>query len=635
LYVDHGAAVAVRSAPLGHVTRAGGKKEGPSRSQQLAPIVHHAAQSGAVLTVHATKKGAERLAACLAGDLEDNPDTVSLVTLAELRLGLNHPLVPVLRLGVAYHHAALPSDLQAEIEGAVRSGAISIVCSTTTLTEGVNLPVRTVIVCERGFYDGKEFHEMIDSADLMNAVGRAGRAGRETDGWIVIAREYGETSPRDALREIDRDQEIRSTLNVASSLEDLAAYEALLYDTAGVVLVDVPQTVDGFLAYCWYLADAFAALEPESRGAAVVDGIQQTLAWQQLPEDIRLRWEALARRVAVTFEETDPAKRGRWARSGARLSANAILESVAETAAIAAAGVAGDQLADPLAVLDVLLADGRLGLLLDLVPERDRRFKKRRYGATELAAVDVVALVRDWVGGVALADLVEEHLAEVESSDDDAFRFEQLSTFLTRVCEHHLPWTLGTILGWINESREEGLCPALPAYVHYGIASEVALELMNGEVRSRRLAVAVADSALTAGVRVETLRAWLTGLGASAWREDFAAGPAEVGDLLQFLHDPTAAIGGQLLDGLSIVLQVDDGGEWDPDIELPVNYLVTDEHPRPLAVVSPNGDVLASIRTTEHRHLSVLIDAGFQLLATPVPADDGPLTAVVLRADLE
>ena len=59
---------------------------------------------------------------------------------------------------------------------------------------------------------------------------------------------------------------------------------------------------------------------------------------------------------------------------------------------------------------------------------------------------------------------------------------------LTRVCEHHLPFVLGTILEWINEDLVDEVCPALPAHVHYGVADREALELLTHGVRSRRLA---------------------------------------------------------------------------------------------------------------------------------------------------
>lgn len=637
LYVDEGEAVATRSTTLGQVVRAGKSTEKPSRSEQLAPIVRLAARAGSVLTVHATKISAERLAAVLAAGEDERDEVQVLVHLAEQRLGRSHPLISVLRRGIAYHHAALPTDIQAEIEAAVRAGAVHTVCSTTTLTEGINLPVRTVIVCDRGYWDGERFNELIDAAGLMNAAGRAGRAGRETEGWVVVTYEYGATNPRQALRELDRQLDIRSTLNSDGALAELGEYEALIHGTAELVLTNVPPAVDSFLAHCWYLADAANVVNPDDRRVKVLEGIQDTLAWQQLPSSIRARWESLGERVAAAYGASDQAQRRRWARSGARLSANAVLDDVARTAGLACDQLTESQWRDPVAVLTAVLADGRLAQLLELAPDRDSRFKRRRYGATELVPVDTGALVLDWVRGVALADLALTHLAEVETAEDDGYRFEQLSTFLTRICEHHLPFTLGTILGWINEGRTLELCPTLPAHVHYGVATPGGLELMTHGVRSRRLAVAVGTQAASDAIAVEALRPWLADLGPAAWRSTFEAGAAEVADLLQYVHDPTAEIAGSLLDGESVAIAVDFGpGEWSSATELPVGRSTTGEEPRPLVVVGAGGRTVATVRAAEYRHLMVLIDAGFQLLASPVEGTaTSPIGELRVRAQLD
>ena len=295
---------------MGDIVTYGKTTDKPSRAEQLSLVVNHAAHAGSVLTVHATKAGAERLTQALATDREDRPPT-ALVRLAEQRLDPSHPLVAVLRKGIAYHHAALPVDIQIEIENAVRSREIDVVCATTTLTEGVNLPVRTVVVAERGYYDGSqnEFVTLIDAAGLMNAAGRAGRAGRETEGWVIVAEEPHPSAPRAraALLGLDEYQDIHSRLNTEAALHALDSYEALVAETAGVLLEDVPEEVDEFLGYCWYLAEASAALDPATRADAVVAGLRRTLAWQQLAPGLIERWEALARKLTATFEVTESA----------------------------------------------------------------------------------------------------------------------------------------------------------------------------------------------------------------------------------------------------------------------------------------------------------------------------------------
>lgn len=639
LYVDQGAAIAERSALVGTVERTSGSKSAirPSMAVQLLPIVELASRSGSVLTVHATKKSAENLAAAVAAERPEKLETAPLVRLAEQRLGATHGLVSILRSGVAYHHAALPADLQAEIEDAVRQGVVDVICATSTLIEGINLPVRTVVVCERGYWDGSTFHAYISPAGLMNAAGRAGRAGRETEGWVVLNHQYAAPDARRSLLDLDKPQDIHSTLNTPAALQELATYEALVHETGALVLQNVPQSVDGFLSYCWYLADAHEALSATEMIEAVAEGFRHTLAWQQLPVPLRLRWESLAQVVCQAFEQADHGQRRRWARSGLRLSANPVLEDVAKASAAGVGALGADGWNDPVMVLERILGEGRLSAILSLTADRDYRFKVKRWGAVELADVDLLALILDWVRGAPLADLVADHLAGVDA-DDEALRFEQLSTFLTRICEHHLPFTLGTLLEWISAALDTEICPNLAAYVHYGAPRPQAVHLLKRGVRSRRLAVVAGAAAHQNQIGADGLQTWLANLGPTNWRKQLQAGPAEVTDLLQFVHDPAAAISAALLDGESRGIRVDPTDvPFTTSDELAIGWAVSDEErPRPLLVLAPTGEPVARIRPAEYRHLQVLVDAGFLLLASPTEwTDNGHVVAIEVQAQVD
>jgi hypothetical protein len=634
LYVDAGAATAVRGGRVGDIVTYGNTTEKPRRAEQLSLVVNHAARTGSVLTVHGTKAGAERLAQALAADREDRPPT-QLVHLAEQRLGPSHPLVAVLRKGIAYHHAALPVDVQIEIENSVRSREIDVVCATTTLTEGVNLPVRTVVIAERGYYDGnaKRFVPLIDDAALMNAAGRAGRAGRETEGWVIIAYEPYAPSPRSALLSLDQDQDVHSTLNTEAALEALDAYEVLVAETAGVLLDDVPEEVDAFLGYCWYLAEASSALDPATKAADVVAGLRKTLAWQQLTSNIIDRWEALARKLTATFEVTDPQRRRRWAHTGTKLSANLVLERVAIAAHAGAVDLSWERTVDPLSVLGVLFAGDGLSMLLSLLPERDRRFKRRRYGAIQLIDVDMRALVLDWVAGVDLSVLADRYLSEVTGEDADGFKFEQLASFLTKVCEHHLPWTTAIVIDWIHQETGVELCSALPAHLHYGAPTPAGVALMLGGIRSRRLSVAIGERAANDDIPDENLRAWLAQMGLVQWRSEFDAAPAELADLLQFVRNPAANIGQPLLDGSTVEVPCSFNDDLLVGQELSTAYLLDEQSPRPLAVIDAEGAVVGQLHPSVHHDVSMLVDAGFQLFGTVVEVDGS--RALGLRLDIE
>lgn len=183
--------------------------ESTAKYRMLVPLIEHLEVQGPVLVVESTRAASVRMAHAIAEgqqrqDVVESPEIAPLVALAEARLGAEHPLTTVLRHGVAYHHSSLPAEIRAGIEDAVTEGHLTCLVATTTMTEGVNLPVRSVIVSSLGYQDGKKFVEILKGSRLLNAIGRAGRAAKETEGVVVLvsaagykAADFNRLSPTD------------------------------------------------------------------------------------------------------------------------------------------------------------------------------------------------------------------------------------------------------------------------------------------------------------------------------------------------------------------------------------------------------------------------------------------------------
>lgn len=84
-------------------------------------------------------------------------------------------LQELVRYGVAFHHAGLGSDDRKAIQQAFEEGNLSVICCTSTLAVGINLPCHTVVLKGTvGYQDGGHLCEYSD-LEVMQMLGRAGR----------------------------------------------------------------------------------------------------------------------------------------------------------------------------------------------------------------------------------------------------------------------------------------------------------------------------------------------------------------------------------------------------------------------------------------------------------------------------
>ncbi|KKK90759.1 hypothetical protein LCGC14_2719790, partial [marine sediment metagenome] len=91
-------------------------------------------------------------------------------------------LATYIRVGVAFHHSDLPNSIKTEIENLIDQGIIKFVVSTTTLAEGLNFPIRCVILPQLRFWGGEPLSPTI----VKNIKGRAGRAFKSTSGQAIL-----------------------------------------------------------------------------------------------------------------------------------------------------------------------------------------------------------------------------------------------------------------------------------------------------------------------------------------------------------------------------------------------------------------------------------------------------------------
>ena len=118
----------------------------------------------------------------LPSDFSDAQEVERLTHLHIENLGADAPASQSATHGIFSHHGNTPHGIRLAVEHAMRDDLVRFVVCTSTLAQGVNLPIRYLIVTS--VYQGME---RIKVRDFHNLIGRAGRAGMHTEGSILFA----------------------------------------------------------------------------------------------------------------------------------------------------------------------------------------------------------------------------------------------------------------------------------------------------------------------------------------------------------------------------------------------------------------------------------------------------------------
>ncbi|KYM80156.1 Helicase POLQ-like protein [Atta colombica] len=139
--------------------------------------------------------------------------------------GLDNILKNTISFGTAFHHAGLTMDERDIIEGSFRTGSLRVLIATSTLSSGVNLPARRVII-RSPLFGGSP----LNTLTYKQMIGRAGRMGKDSAGESILICKPNERNAAASLLSAALDP-IESCLNDSSLL-----IRALLEAVASEVL---------------------------------------------------------------------------------------------------------------------------------------------------------------------------------------------------------------------------------------------------------------------------------------------------------------------------------------------------------------------------------------------------------------
>ena len=99
--------------------------------------------------------------------------------------GFGKTLSRLVRAGVGVHHAGMLPRYRRLVEQLAQAGLLKVICGTDTLGVGINVPIRTVVFTSLAKFDGAR-HRLLKAREFHQIAGRAGRAGFDTTGYVVV-----------------------------------------------------------------------------------------------------------------------------------------------------------------------------------------------------------------------------------------------------------------------------------------------------------------------------------------------------------------------------------------------------------------------------------------------------------------
>lgn len=477
------------------------------------------------------------------------------IRLAEGMTGPGSLVVRALKAGFIIHHGGIPKSLRAELEILAREGVVRLTIATNTLAQGVNLPVKIILI--HSLTQGRDRY--VPSTDFWNICGRAGRAMHENEGLVLLLAD--ETSPPPSSFQTAKDYAkwlLRWYVRRAQSHALVSAIKQFLGNVIDVWRDSYPDAEVAEL--CEHLADneidwlpekekhqlevldaQLLALLEEAEGADTTPEFVQNLFERSLlllqlsqagpdePLATSTAVDMLAARIKHVCRVVPEKRRRQFYRMGLALSDCRYVEANRSQIEQVLEMASGYMDWSPEQRSDYLtdLCRTHLMKLSDIRPDRP----------TDLPAC-WPRIVQRWLLGQAPEEIAQDPQISREVGD-----IMQVSSVIDELCDYRLPWGFNALHNFwqtdmvsIEAGEETVTLPAIisyfPSMIRHGVHSPGATILLATGLESRQAAIACADQ-YSGVIEPASVLAWVRNLTVSdvgRWELE----PAVRDDILAF-----------------------------------------------------------------------------------------------------
>ena len=124
-------------------------------------------------------------------------------------------IYPLIKRGIAYHHAGMLPTLKEVIERLFTSRLIKVIFTTETFALGINMPSRSVVFDDLRKYYGR-YIRPLKTRDFYQMAGRAGRRGIDDEGFVYCRINLNRIKPEEVKEVIyNQPEKVNSQFNTS------------------------------------------------------------------------------------------------------------------------------------------------------------------------------------------------------------------------------------------------------------------------------------------------------------------------------------------------------------------------------------------------------------------------------------
>lgn len=398
--------------------------------------------------------------------------------------------------GIGLHHGKLPDAVRRAVEEDFSSGNIKLLVANSSVSQGVNFPIKYLVVHSLVLGSDDDPTETISTRDFQNLIGRAGRAGKETEGNIVfIATGKHDLTAYNDFVEASKSDDVKSVyFHALKELVDERITEETFQEKV--------QTLSEPAILSMLVEESFGTTS-EERISKLIDN---SLFKIQILGDTAIQgsFEKLQNSfsgISTKFSElqlTEPVKIS-FAKTGLSIKSNTQLLAWIENNK--------DDIAR-----DVAAVDHTALLTFILVQALSDELSEIKYKKFEHVTILTSQNVRDLLSLWLIGESVESIITLFRSFDEN-ISTEDFHLFLNEGISFRFPWLVNSFFGIYRATVEDSDTISdevnfTSTFLKFGVNSKTAALLMAMGLSNRKLAIAIGR--LTGEIEPTALVKWLT-----------------------------------------------------------------------------------------------------------------------------